>query len=294
VAVVDDPLQPSSRAGRGFSHYFGLNDIVRSNSFTFLDTGLKAADPHGFTPGSTLSLRIQGQNGSHLADVTATVPAAPANSMADLIAALNTSVAGHGVFAMDGRGGVTFTSGTREKATLTVLNDQTAHTTSGLSAGNLLGIDPSVRAGRAQGFGVNRALVADPMRLALAQVDYDAAVGDRELVLGDTRGAQALSGAGEKAIRFDKAGEGALVDMALSRYAAEFGGAVGRKAELAAQRREGAEVLQREADARRSGVEGVNLDDELVKLTVYQQSFNASARLIQAAKDMYDSLLSMM
>jgi flagellar hook-associated protein 1 FlgK len=82
--------------------------------------------------------------------------------------------------------------------------------------------------------------------------------------------------------------------MTLSRYAAEFGGAVGRKAELAAQRREGAEVLQREADARRSGVEGVNLDDELVKLTVYQQSFNASARLIQAAKDMYDSLLSML
>jgi len=47
-----------------------------------------------------------------------------------------------------------------------------------------------------------------------------------------------------------------------------------------------------EAAARRSSVEGVNLDEELIQLTVYQQAFNASARLITAAKEMYDVLLS--
>jgi len=35
------------------------------------------------------------------------------------------------------------------------------------------------------------------------------------------------------------------------------------------------------------------MDEELVKLTTYQQAFNASSRLIQAAKDMYDVLLQM-
>jgi flagellar hook-associated protein 1 len=39
--------------------------------------------------------------------------------------------------------------------------------------------------------------------------------------------------------------------------------------------------------------EGVNLDEELVLMTTYQQAFNASARLIQAAKDMYDTLMGM-
>ena len=39
--------------------------------------------------------------------------------------------------------------------------------------------------------------------------------------------------------------------------------------------------------------EGVNLDEELVKMTTYQQAFNASARMITAANEMYDALLAM-
>jgi len=39
-------------------------------------------------------------------------------------------------------------------------------------------------------------------------------------------------------------------------------------------------------------VEGVSLDDELMKMTVYQNSYAAAARVIQAASDMLDVLLS--
>ena len=31
VAIGDDPTTPSAKAGRGFSHYFGLNDLVRTD-----------------------------------------------------------------------------------------------------------------------------------------------------------------------------------------------------------------------------------------------------------------------
>ena len=48
-----------------------------------------------------------------------------------------------------------------------------------------------------------------------------------------------------------------------------------------------------EATARRQAVEGVNLDEELVNMTTYQQAFSASARMIQAAKDLYDVLLAL-
>jgi len=54
-----------------------------------------------------------------------------------------------------------------------------------------------------------------------------------------------------------------------------------------------AEAVQTEAEARRQGVEGVNLDEELVNLTTYQQAFNASARMIQAASDLFDTLLNL-
>ncbi|MBN8648487.1 MAG: hypothetical protein J0L55_11065, partial [Caulobacterales bacterium] len=45
-------------------------------------------------------------------------------------------------------------------------------------------------------------------------------------------------------------------------------------------------------DTRRSNIEGVNLDEELVKLTSYQQAYAASARMIKAADEMYQTLLN--
>ncbi len=51
--------------------------------------------------------------------------------------------------------------------------------------------------------------------------------------------------------------------------------------------------MRTEARQRQASHEGVNLDEELVNLTTYQQAFNASARMIQAAKDLYDTLLNM-
>jgi flagellar hook-associated protein 1 FlgK len=68
---------------------------------------------------------------------------------------------------------------------------------------------------------------------------------------------------------------------------------VGRKASYAAERKESAELLAKETSARRSSVEGVNLDEELIALTTYQQAYNASARLIQAASEMYETLVNM-
>ena len=52
-------------------------------------------------------------------------------------------------------------------------------------------------------------------------------------------------------------------------------------------------VTRPRSDARRQATEGVNLDEELVNLTTYQQAFNASARLIQATKDLFDVLTNM-
>jgi flagellar hook-associated protein 1 len=43
----------------------------------------------------------------------------------------------------------------------------------------------------------------------------------------------------------------------------------------------------------RDDYQGVNLDEELGNLVIYQNSYNASARLITTARDMYDTLLSL-
>jgi flagellar hook-associated protein 1 FlgK len=94
VAVQDDAADPSLKAGRGFSAYFGLNDLVSSASFAHYDTGLTAASAHGFTAGQEITFRITDATGARLSDVKVAVPAG--GTMNDLLTALNASGSGVG------------------------------------------------------------------------------------------------------------------------------------------------------------------------------------------------------
>ncbi|HPA40019.1 MAG TPA: flagellar basal body rod C-terminal domain-containing protein, partial [Phenylobacterium sp.] len=135
--------------------------------------------------------------------------------------------------------------------------------------------------------------VSDPTKLPLAQLDLTATPPAVAIRPGDGRGAAAMANAGDILGHFDAAGTLGAVRMTLSRYASEFGGAVGRQSEAAATSKASAESVANEASSRRQAIEGVNIDEELVRLTTYQQAFNASARLITAAKDMFDVLTNM-
>jgi flagellar hook-associated protein 1 FlgK len=119
------------------------------------------------------------------------------------------------------------------------------------------------------------------------------AAGKPAVTAGDGRGARLLAEAGDLTTTFSAAGSLGSVTMTLTRYAAEFGGSIGREAEAADTRRSASEAVSNEAMARRQAVEGVNVDEELVRLTTYQQAFNASARMIQAAKELFDVLTNM-
>ena len=75
-------------------------------------------------------------------------------------------------------------------------------------------------------------------------------------------------------------------------YSARFGAATAQAAASAQSASDQATAVKAEVDGRRSSAEGVNIDQELINLTTYQQAYSASARMIQAAKDVFDTLLS--
>jgi flagellar hook-associated protein 1 FlgK len=79
----------------------------------------------------------------------------------------------------------------------------------------------------------------------------------------------------------------------LSQIASGLAGEVGRRAATAGREGDSAAAVAQAALERRSAAEGVNLDEELIAMTRFQQSYAASSRLIQAAKDMFDILLSL-
>ena len=295
VAVADDPDDPSNKTGRGFSHFFGLNDLVSTDRMALYETGLTLASAHGFTPGETLKFRFTSETGARLRDIEATVPAG--GTVADLIAALNdtaTGVGRFGTFALDASGALSFTASGTPAHQLSVVEDRTTQVPSGVSLTELFGIGGGARASRADGFSIRTDIDQTPSRLALAQLDLNAAPGAQALSTGDGRGALALADAGQKAAAFQAAGGAMGGPISVSRYASEMAGDIGGKASIARDRQQAAQALFGEARARQLAQEGVNLDEELVLMTTYQQAFNASARLIQAASDMYDTLIGMM
>ena len=294
VAIADDPDNPSSKTDRGFSHWFGLNDLISTNRPAFYETGMTAASPHGFTAGESLSFRFTGESGSKLRDIRVSIPAG--GTVGDLIDALNDPAAGvgrFGSFALGPDGTLKFTAYGNPPPTMSVLEDTTIQTPSGISVTELFGIGAGVRSSRADGFSLRSDIRQSPGKLALSQLNLSAAAGTSALSPGDGRGALLLADAGERAANFSPAGDSSGGLISVSRYASELAGEIGGKAASAKNRNDTASALATEASARQSAYEGVNLDEELVLMTTYQQAFNASARLIQAAKDMYDTLLGM-
>ena len=79
----------------------------------------------------------------------------------------------------------------------------------------------------------------------------------------------------------------------IGNYASLFAGQLGNDAAAADTASTNAQAVQTEADTRLQSIEGVNLDQELIDLTTYQQAYSASARLITATKDMFTVLMNM-
>ena len=293
IAIADDAAAPATKAGQGFSAFFGLNDLVRSSTFTNYNTGLSPGDASGYPAGQSLSLKLSDASGATLRDVNIATPAGA--TVADLLAALNASPGGvgqFGAFSLDSKGALGFTANT-SGASVLVLADNTARGAGGPSLSALFGIGQGVRAARAGTFTVDSGIAANPRALAIGRLDPTVAVGAKALSSTDVRGADALGQAGTSSTGFAATGGSSASTSTLSNYAATLSSAIARKAAAASDAKTAAASVASEASTRRSSVEGVNLDDELVKLTTYQQAYNASARLVQAAKDMYDTLLGM-
>lgn len=295
VAIADDAATPSSKGGRGFSHWFGLNDLVSTTAPAFYETGLALASQHGFAAGQSLTFRVGSETGARLRDITVLTPTGT-GTMGELLTALNDPVAGvgrYGSFSLDAAGTLSFKAHDGSSGALSVVKDGTTQTPSGLSMSQLFGLG-GMGAARASGFSVRSDIQQDPGKLALAQLNLSAPAGSPALSINDGRGGLLLADAGKTTTSFAPAGGTSGGRKSVSAYAADFAGDIGAKASAAKSRSETANALAKEAGSRRSAAESVNMDEELVNMTTFQQAYNASARLIQASKDMYDTLIGML
>ncbi len=293
VAIADDATTPSQDGGQGFSQFFGLNDLVTSNEITNYNTGLKSTDPSGLDPGGAITFQIGSAAGTPVTSIPVTVPPGGFATMQDLVNALNAPIGGvgqYGSFALNGQGALSFT-GASPGVTLAVASDDTQRGAGGPSLSTLFGLGVSQQASRATSFQVRPDIDADPMNMALAKLDLSAPAGTPVVAIGDGSGAAALARVASATTSFGAAGDLPAMVTSVSQYAANLAGALGQQASAADSADKAAAAVQTEATTRLQSVEGVNLDQELVNLTTYQQAYNASARLIQASQNMINTLL---
>lgn len=296
IVVQQDASDPSARAGRGFAHFFGLNDAVTRPQPLFFESGVQGSDLHGLVAGGGLTYRIRDSVGRFVAERTVTISggiAGPTSTWDNFVDELNTpglGVGEFGAFSLDSATGrVSFTPSNGFQVELVA--DSTQRGATGVSFTALHGLSKAATVGRAEEVNVDRALADDPMRLAVGRPNMSAAIGTRIVEAGDNRGATALTAARTATRAFPTAGVLSAQSTTLAAYAARLGGEAGRRASDAARAATGAEAVASAATDRRAEIEGVNLDDELLRMTNFQNSYAAAARVIQAATEMLDILM---
>lgn len=292
VVVADDPANPASRGGRGFSHFFGLNDLLVSGQSTNPATGVKGTDAHGFAPGGSMYLEVRDANnriiGSYTLNVTGT-------SFDDLLAQLN-SPAGLGnymTFSLDAQGQlVSAPKPGFSGAEIHLVSDTTSRGGTGVSFSAFFGLGHAKQAAFASDLAVRPDIQSNPSRLALARFNPAAAPGTPALGEGDNHGANALFDLGSRKVGFGKAGDLTPVSATLSQYMGFLLGDAALKAQRADAGTADSTALLTTVVQRRDDFSGVNLDEELNNMIVFQNSYNAAARLMTTAKEMFDTLLA--
>ncbi|WP_439633187.1 flagellar hook-associated protein FlgK [Glycocaulis sp.] len=297
LAAVQDESSPSDLGGgRGFAHFFGLNDIITSARPSFFDTGLGAGTPLGTSAGQDMTFRVSTPDGRSTTEIT--IPADQA-TLGDFVNALNnpaSGMGGFGTWSLNGDGALNFTPSTAYASyNFDLIGDTTSRGDTGLALSQVFGIGDAARMSRSEAFSVRNDLRSNSSAIAFSRLDIGAGTvpGDLVLTEGDGRGGQALYDAFSASRRFDGAGGFAGGTASLQEYGARLAGDVGSRAARAERAAESALSVKEAADRKRMDVEGVNMDEELANMILYQQAYNAAARMIQASKEMTDVLLNM-
>ncbi|MEQ9642700.1 MAG: flagellar hook-associated protein FlgK [Alphaproteobacteria bacterium] len=291
VAMLNNPINASDRAGRGFAHFFGLNDLMTARVPPHFDTGLTSAASHGFGSSGTANLELRGPGAQVAASFTLDFSAV-GGTVGDVVTALNTGFAGVATWSLDGNGALTATPAAGfENYVVHTRTDTTDRGGSGVTFSDFFGPAGSDQADAAFSMNVDSAFLTDPAAMALAKYNPSTASGDPAVTIGDNRGALGFDGLLSNAFAFDTAGDIAGFTTTLADYAGAILSSQALEADRASSLMEDRSVLRDELRSRRDAATGVNLDEELANLIVFQNAYNAAARIITTANQMFETLI---
>ncbi|MBL4907233.1 MAG: hypothetical protein JKX94_07265, partial [Sneathiella sp.] len=117
--------------------------------------------------------------------------------------------------------------------------------------------------------------------------------GSPALSLADNRGALAFQDLSSATTTFATVGGIPGSTVTIAEYAAQILATAGLDAARADSLQSDRSALAGVLESKLMEASGVNMDEELANLIIYQNAYNAAARVITTARDMYDILLNM-
>lgn len=300
VSILQDTTSPALRAGRGFSHFFGMNDLMEADREAHFETGLAATVSHNLGAGGTTTIELRDSNNTvaKTFDLTVTNINARGTTFQSVLDELNdtANLGNFGTFALSTDGALTFTpTSAFSDYQPVVTSDTTNRGSTGLSLEDLFGIGPKHLAESADDVNVISTIKSDPSKMALARLDTSAAATAGTvpaLSIGDATGAIALQALSDSIVSFDAAGNLAATTGTLSSYAALLISDISNQAAFTDLGAQDQRALLNELTQRLDNTTGVNMDEELAQLVIFENAYNASARLIATAQELFDTLLS--
>lgn len=294
VLVQDDATTPSSRGGIGFSQFFGLNDVFQSGMPSVLTTGLTASDPSGLAVGGKITLSLKGPDGDIAKNVSITTTAG--QTIGDVVTALNTALGGAASLTLNADGSISSsTAALYDDYSLNVTGDTTQRGTTGMTFSQLFGLGSNAQSQQAFGFSLTKTVASNPARLGFASpaITPSSVVGSTIVSAGDNSGAIALQNVITRSQNFHAAGGIAAQVTSLSDYAATFYQNLSTQSNIVTSNQTTQADRFNEAQSRLTSNSGVNLDEELMALSSYQQAYAASARILTLVDQLYQTLLNM-
>ena len=107
---------------------------------------------------------------------------------------------------------------------------------------------------------------------------------------GDATQVRSFLGVFDETVSYS-AGAGLSTSARIGSYATEFVGYQDNQRAAFQDRATYQGSIADSLSTQRTNLEGVNVDDEMQKMLLFEQTYNASAKVIQAVRDMMDTLM---
>ncbi len=287
VAIDLDADGQDDKTYTGFSNFLGLNDYFTTTpNLTQWDSGFK---PANYTTGITAAATINFSDATSMASGTNTISSITINP-GDTLTQIRDKINADSLLA----GRITadvIPEGSGQRLRIQhILGEKLLVTQSGgTNAMDVLGLDYSAT-GASQNIAVNQTLVDDSSKVSRGQLQLNPLTGEYLLAPGENSIASQMAGLLSGPASFQPAGSLSGTNVTFQDYGASIVSHSSTAAAAADTNLKLQSDLKDSLDLKQSAGAGVNLDEEMSQLMVFQQTYAASAKVISTTSQLFDIL----